>query len=89
MGIIKTVATANELQKLEVININTGKRLGNVFDVEFDLCLGSILAVHIPKKISIMEMFSKDAKKSYRIPWTSIDRIGDDAILVRVDEEYL
>ena len=89
MSVIKTVVTANDLQKLEVININTGRKLGNVFDVEFDLCLGSILAVHIPKRVSILELFSKNVKKTYRIPWTNIDRIGDDAILVRVDEEFL
>ena len=86
MGYIKNVCTLNDLRKLEVINLCNGKRLGCVIDLEFDLCLGNILAILLPRKCDLNDLFVKREKKYIRVPWCCIERIGDDAILVRIDE---
>ena len=86
MGQISTVCTVNELKKLEVINLCNGKRLGYICDVEMDLNLGAITAIFVPRRCSLSELFRRDGKKNYRIPWCQIERIGDDTILVRYEE---
>ena len=81
----KNCYTLCEMRKLEVINVCTGKRLGFVVDIEFDLCNGNITAILVPKKTEIGDLFSKKANRYIKIPWCCIERIGDDIILVRVD----
>ena len=39
---------AGELREKEVININDGRRLGYVCDVEVSLCKGEIEAIVVP-----------------------------------------
>lgn len=82
---IKSCCTLCDLRKLEVINVCTGKRLGCVVDIEFDLCLGSILSIIVPKKFEISDFFGKRENRYIKIPWCCIERIGDDIILVRID----
>ncbi len=86
MGHIRSVCTLSELQKLEVINLCDGSRMGTVRDIEFDLCLGNITAILVPKKLCLGDIFQKSCQKLWRIPWCQIERIGDDTILVRFDE---
>ena len=81
---IQSVCTLSELKKLEVVNICDGRRLGYICDVEFDLCMGSIIAILLPKKWDLSDVFQKKDKKCCRIPWCCIERIGDDTILVRI-----
>jgi len=88
MGHIKNVCTLGELSRLEVINLCDGKKLGCVHDIEIDLCLGHITAILLPKKIELNEIFRKDGKRCLRIPWCMIERIGDDTILVRLEEVH-
>ena len=83
---IKNICTLTELRKLEVINICTGSRLGCVVDLEFDLCIGNITAILVPKKWDWAYLFRRSECKFIRIPWCSIERIGDDIILVRIEE---
>jgi YlmC/YmxH family sporulation protein len=86
MGQIRSICTLSELKRLEVINICDGSRMGNIVDVEMDLCNGNIIAILLPKKLEILDWFRKDIKKRCRIPWCQIDCIGYDTILVRGDE---
>ena len=85
MNTIKSCCTLYDLRKLEVINICNGKRLGCITDIEFDLCSGNILAILIPKKPEINDLFCKKEKRFFKIPWCCIERIGDDIILVRFE----
>lgn len=87
MGRIQNICTLGDLRKLEVINLCNGRCLGRVVDLEFDLCLGNILAILLPKKSDLNDLFRKCDKKYIRIPWCSIERIGDDAILVRIEDD--
>jgi len=85
MSQIKQRCTLNEMRKLEVINVCNGKRMGCVADLEFDLCMGQILAILVPKRYDLNDLFCKKDKRFIRIPWCNIDRIGDDIILVRLE----
>ena len=86
MGRIQSVCTFSELKKLEVINLCDGSKMGCIQDLEFDLCIGTITAILLAKKIDFNELFRKGCKKYCRIPWCQIERIGDDTILVRYEE---
>ena len=86
MVLPKGVCTLSELKKLEVINLNDGKNLGNVCDVEMDLFQGCITALIVPKPFDIKTIFQQETSKVIRIPWHRIERIGEDTILARVPE---
>lgn len=86
MSQIKSVCTFSELRKLEVINLCDGSRMGCISDVEFDLCLGNITAIMVPKKTDFSDLFKRDRCRNLRIPWCQIERIGDETILVRYEE---
>ena len=64
----------------EVVNINTGKRLGYVQDVCADLNTGSITSIIVPGESKLASMFSN--KNDIVIPWEKIHCIGDDIIPV-------
>ena len=87
MSQTNTGCNFNDLRKLEVINTCNGKRLGCVTDLLLDLCSGSILAIIIPKKTEINELFCKKENRFIKIPWNCIERIGDDIILVCLPSE--
>ena len=66
----------------EVININTGKRMGYVQDVCADLSTGSITSIIVPGESKLASMFSN--KNDIVISWKKIHCIGDDIILVDI-----
>ena len=66
----------------EVININTGKRMGYVQDVCADLQSGSITSIIVPGENKFASMFSN--KNDIIIPWEKIHCIGEDTILVDI-----
>ena len=74
-----------ELRAKEVINICDGKRLGNVEDVLLDVCKGCISAIIIPGPGRICGFLGTD--KEYIIPIECIRKVGEDIILVEVNEE--
>lgn len=70
-----------ELQKKEVIDISTGKRLGFLYDIEVDIengCLGSVI---VPEKSRFFGLFGK--YEEHVIPFDKIVKVGDDIILVK------
>ena len=64
----------------DVININTGKKLGFVQDVNAELGSGIITSIVVPGSSNFFNFFSSD--NSMIIPWSAIKCIGDDVILV-------
>lgn len=70
----------SELKQKEVININDGKRLGLVSDVEINMETGNLEAIVIPAGGKFMGLFSKES--DIVINWSSIKKIGVDVILV-------
>ena len=70
----------------EVINIYDGKRLGFVQDVCADLETGTITAIIVPGSTNrFMSIFSSN--NDIIIPWNKIKCIGEDLILVEIDNK--
>lgn len=69
-----------DFKQKEVIDINTGKILGNVVDVQADFNSGEINSIIVARAGKIFA--SINSKNNITIPWTSITVIGDDVILV-------
>ena len=74
-----------ELRTKEVVNICTGVRLGKVMDIEFSLETGQVEALVVPGDFNVVN-FIKGEKNGVVIPWNLICKIGDDVILVQIDE---
>ena len=70
----------SELKQKDVININDGRRLGVVYDVEIDMEKGKIDALVIPGTGRILGLFSKES--DIVVNWENIKKIGVDVILI-------
>ncbi len=73
--------TTEELQKMEVINLCDGGRLGYPTGVELCVEDGRVTALVIPCAKGLA-LFGK--REAYRIPWCRVECIGEDAILVKL-----
>ena len=73
--------TFNDLKDKEVISVVDGRRLGFISDAEIDLCSGRIISVILPPQGGCFSFFAK--KDRIVIPWSDIEKIGDDIILVK------
>ncbi|QQK76725.1 YlmC/YmxH family sporulation protein [Salicibibacter cibarius] len=71
-----------DLQSKEVVNVQTGKRLGSLGDVDINLMTGNIESLIITGSGRLLGMFGRDDEMI--IPWTQIAKIGTDVILVYV-----
>lgn len=74
-----------ELRQKEVINICTCKTLGCPQDVEFDCKTGVIQAIIVPVPGKICGLFGPVSE--FVIPFACIKQIGEDIILVEIQEE--
>ncbi len=71
---------ASDFRSKEVINLYDGERLGYVCDLEIDKTTGHILTLIVPDKQK-KKLFAK--VQGIKIPWESIEKIGDDIITVK------
>ena len=77
--------TSAQLRKKDVINLCNGMKLGYVSEVEFDTCSGQICSLIITSG-DFLSIF-KDCRIVF--PWSRIECIGEDAVLVKMTEsEY-
>ncbi len=74
-----------DMRNKEVISAKSGCRLGFVGDVEIDTCTGKLIAIIIFGKNKCFGILGKE--EDIRICWNDIQVIGNDTILVCVDEE--
>ncbi len=72
----------SDLQNKYIINVNDGKNIGNIIDVKIDEVHGSILSLVIEPNKNF-SFFSK-GKVDTEISWNSIEKIGEDVILVNI-----
>ena len=70
----------SELRERDVVNVNDGRRLGMIKDLELDLEKGRVKAIVIAASGGVWGKFSRI--KDYLIPWEKIVKIGVDTILV-------
>ena len=74
-----------ELKQKEVINISTCKSLGCPADVDIDCKSGCIIALIVPGPGRICGLFGRETECI--IPWECVNQVGDDIILVEINEE--
>lgn len=72
--------TFSEMRAKEVINICTGERLGFVSDMTVDVKTGRILSISVPGGYRVLGILGKQS--DVVIPWSRIQKIGDDLILI-------
>ena len=77
--------TLSELRTKEVIDVQDGKRLGRVMDLEFCPTDSRITALVVPAETSFLQSL-RGEKCGIVLPWESICRIGDDVILVSTSD---
>ncbi|OEH91179.1 YlmC/YmxH family sporulation protein [Bacillus solimangrovi] len=74
----------SEFQSKDVVNVSNGKRLGHIIDFDIDLDSGKINTVSVPLKGKSMRFLGRD--DAMTISWENIVKIGQDVILVRVND---
>ena len=74
----------SEFQAKEVVNVEDGKLLGHIGDLDFNITTGKIEYLIIPGSGKMLGIFGKE--NDVVIPWRNIVRIGTDVILVRFFE---
>lgn len=72
----------SELRDMEVINVQDGRRLGLIMDIEMDLTEGYIVGLILPDEpiTGITSLFR--SSREIFIPFEQILKIGIDVILV-------
>ena len=72
----------SDLQDKTIININNGKELGKISDLEIDE-KGFIINYHALYKKSIFNIFNSNEEFIFKT--SDIKEIGEDVILVQID----
>ena len=75
-----------DLREKDVINLCDGSRLGCPNDFEFNTCDGKITAIIVNRPGGFLGL---GRSNDLVIPWSKIECIGEDAILVRLPSEEL
>lgn len=73
-----------ELRSKEVVNVNSGIRMGKIIDMIIDSNGKNVLGVVVP---GVRKIFR--ASEDIFIPWCNITKIGADVILVSLDVHTL
>ena len=83
----KKVVRMADLRDRDVVNVNDGKRLGVINDIEVDVENGKIKAIVIIGTGGFMGVLGR--KHDLIIPWDNIIKIGIDTILVECPLEMI
>lgn len=71
-----------DLKQREVINLNNGKILGFVVDINAELGMGTIKSIIVAQTGKIIK--SLTGKNTIEIPWDRVRVIGEDVVLVDI-----
>lgn len=71
----------SELQRKDIININNGKKIGKIIDVEIDNKTGNLVCLIIERKI-FKNVFNTE--NDVQIHFNQIKKMGEDVILVDI-----
>ncbi|MDD2433234.1 MAG: YlmC/YmxH family sporulation protein [Clostridia bacterium] len=79
----------SDLRDLEIININDGRRLGPLKDIELDLEKGAIQALILPNYTGgrVLGIFGRS--EDLVVSWEKIKRIGVDVLLVDLPSQQI
>ena len=70
----------SELRERDVVNVNDGRRLGLIKDLDLDLDKGLVKSIIIPASGGVWGKLAR--ARDYIVPWDKIVKIGVDTILV-------
>ncbi len=73
-----------DMRQKEIINTVDGSRLGYICDLEIDFKEGKICKIIVPGPGKVMGLFGRNLE--YIIPWEKIKKVGEDIILVELNE---
>lgn len=76
------MARGLDFKQKEVININDGKIIGFVIDVNADFQSGEINSIIVAQTGKLLGTIF--GKNNVTIPWNRIKKIGEDVILVEI-----
>lgn len=76
------MARGIDFRQKEVININNGKILGFVVDVDAQLKEGAIKSIVVAQVGKVLK--SLGGKNNITVPWSNVKLIGEDVILVEI-----
>lgn len=68
------------LRNMEIIDINTGAKLGFIKDLKINCEECKILSIILPSQVFKISLFGKN--EDLEIPWSNVKKIGVDVILV-------
>ena len=69
----------SDLQNKDIVNMDDGKKIGNIIDVVIDK-EGNMESLIVQKSKFITNIFSN--KDEMEVKWKQIEKIGEDVILV-------
>lgn len=72
----------SELQSKDIININDGKKIGNIIDININKD-GTSTGIIVEKSKFIISRFSSNGE--IIVKWSQIEKIGEDVILVNAN----
>ena len=78
------MSNSSDIRQKDVININNGRRLGTIVDMNFSPD-GRISSIAVPGPFNFLNVF-RGTRADVVIPWECIVKIGEDVILVRINE---
>lgn len=73
----------SDLRSLEVINIEDGRRLGTIRDIDLDIPEGKVKAIVLPGSLRFLGLFGR--RDDLVVSWQRIKKIGVDVILVDLE----
>ncbi len=71
----------SELQNKDIVNINDGRKIGNIIDINIDMN-GKMEGLVVEKSKFLISMFTN--KDEIEVKWEQIEKIGEDVILVKL-----
>jgi len=77
----------SELREKEVISTSTGARIGFIDDIEFDTSSGCITSLVIYGQTRLFGLMGRE--DNVVISCSDIEKIGEDTVLVKVDNDLL
>ena len=73
----------SDLQNKDIVNVSDGRNIGNIIDVKIDEESGNIVSFIIEPNKNFFKFLRSD-KIDTEIYWKTIEKIGEDVILVRI-----
>ena len=73
----------NALRSMEVIDINTGGKVGFIKDIKIDYEEQRVISIILPGEVK--GWFSKT--EDIEIPWTDVVKVGIDVLIIKFDSK--